>query len=95
MAARYHIWRIDNLNVLNDSQIQQPIYVPAASWTTGDVDPHELVIQADGSIVLVNTLWAPRKIAICRETGSDKPSPKHESLMGQPREIGIFRGALI
>jgi hypothetical protein len=36
---------------------------------------------------------APRKIAICRETGSDKPSPKYESLMGQPREIGIFRGA--
>ena len=58
MATRYQIWRLDNIKPPIDAHCLQPLYVPAASWTTGDIDPHELVVDDDGSLVLANTLFS-------------------------------------
>jgi uncharacterized protein (TIGR03032 family) len=59
MAARRQIWRLDNL--LAPRQLHEGgdrLYVPAASFTTGDVNAHELVIDAGGAPVFVNTAFS-------------------------------------
>jgi uncharacterized protein (TIGR03032 family) len=59
MAARRQIWRLDNL--LAPGQRHEGgdrLYVPAASFTTGDVNAHELVIDAAGAPLFVNTAFS-------------------------------------
>jgi GNAT superfamily N-acetyltransferase len=49
MAARCQLWRLDNL--LAPGQLHEGgdrLYVPAVSYTTGDVNAHELVLGPDG-----------------------------------------------
>jgi uncharacterized protein (TIGR03032 family) len=58
MATRRQIWRLDNL--LAPGQLHEGadrLYVPAASFTTGDVNAHELVVDAGGEPVFVNTAF--------------------------------------
>jgi uncharacterized protein (TIGR03032 family) len=59
MAARCQIWRLDNL--LGPGQLHEGgdrLYVPAISFTTGDVNAHELVLGADGQPIFVNTAFS-------------------------------------
>ena len=59
MAARCQIWRLDNL--LGPGQLHEGgdrLYVPAVSYTTGDVNAHEVVLGADGQPIFVNTAFS-------------------------------------
>jgi uncharacterized protein (TIGR03032 family) len=59
MAARCQLWRLDNL--LAPGQLHEGgdrLYLPAASYTTGDVNAHELVLGADGQPIFVNTAFS-------------------------------------
>jgi uncharacterized protein (TIGR03032 family) len=59
MAARCQLWRLDNL--LGPGQLHEGgdrLYVPAASYTTGDVNAHELVLGPDGQPIFVNTAFS-------------------------------------
>ncbi len=59
MAARCQIWRLDNL--LAPGQLHEGgdrLYVPAVSFTTGDVNAHEVVLTADGEPLFVNTAFS-------------------------------------
>jgi uncharacterized protein (TIGR03032 family) len=59
MAARCQLWRLDNL--LAPGQLHEGgdrLYVPAVSYTTGDVNAHELVLGADGQPIFVNTAFS-------------------------------------
>jgi uncharacterized protein (TIGR03032 family) len=59
MAARCQIWRLDNL--LGPGQLHEGgdrLYVPAVSYTTGDVNAHEVVLGQDGQPIFVNTAFS-------------------------------------
>ena len=59
MAARCQIWRLDNF--LSPGQLHEGgdrLYVPAACFTTGDVNAHEIVLGADGQPIFVNTAFS-------------------------------------
>jgi uncharacterized protein (TIGR03032 family) len=59
MATRCQIWRLDNL--LGPGQLHEGgdrLYVPAVSFTTGDVNAHEVVLGADGQPIFVNTAFS-------------------------------------
>ena len=59
MAARCQLWRLDNL--LAPGQLHEGgdrLYVPAACFTTGDVNAHEIVIDGDGQPIFVNTAFS-------------------------------------
>jgi len=59
MASRYQLWRFDNF--LAEGQSHEGgdrLYVPAASFTTGDVNAHELVLLPDGRPLFVNTAFS-------------------------------------
>lgn len=59
MASRCQLWRLDNL--LPPGQLHEGgdrLYVPAAGFTTGDVNAHELVLGADGVPIFVNTAFS-------------------------------------
>ncbi len=59
MASRSQIWRFDNL--LGPGQLHEGgdrLYVPAAGFTTGDVNAHEVVLGRDGRPIFVNTAFS-------------------------------------
>jgi uncharacterized protein (TIGR03032 family) len=59
MASRCHLWRFDNL--LTDGQLHNGadrLYAPAASFLTGEVNAHELVLNRSGTPLFVNTLFS-------------------------------------
>ena len=59
MAGRSHLWRFDNLlapGQQHDSADR--LYVPAASFLTGEVNAHELVLTANGDPLFVNTVFS-------------------------------------
>jgi len=59
MATRCQLWRLDNL--LAPGQLHEGgdrLYVPAAAFTTGDVNAHEAVLSADGQPIFVNTAFS-------------------------------------
>ncbi len=59
MATRCQLWRLDNL--LGPGQLHEGgdrLYVPAVSFTTGDVNAHEVVLGADGQLIFVNTAFS-------------------------------------
>ncbi len=59
MASRCQLWRLDNL--LAPGQLHEGgdrLYVPAAAFTTGDVNAHEVVLDADGQPIFVNTAFS-------------------------------------
>ncbi len=57
MSSLYQLWRFEN--VLAPGQPQDGydrLYVPQVAYTTGDLDIHDVAVDADGRIVFVNTL---------------------------------------
>ena len=59
MASRCQLWRFDNL--LDAGQTHEGgdrLFVPAASFTTGDVNAHEIATTRDGQPLFVNTAFS-------------------------------------
>jgi uncharacterized protein (TIGR03032 family) len=59
MASRCQLWRLDNL--LDSGQTHEGadrLFVPAASFTTGDVNAHEIATMPDGAPLFVNTAFS-------------------------------------
>ena len=59
MAGRSHLWRFDNLLAPGQHHDgADRLYVPAASFLTGEVNAHELVLTAEGTPLFVNTVFS-------------------------------------
>jgi uncharacterized protein (TIGR03032 family) len=56
MGTRYQIWRLEN--ALRGGEVHQGcdrLFVPRAGYTTGDLDTHDLAVDAAGRVVFVAT----------------------------------------
>jgi uncharacterized protein (TIGR03032 family) len=56
LNALHQLWRFEN--VLAPGELYQGadrLYVPRAGFTTGDLDIHDIVVEASGRVVFVNT----------------------------------------
>lgn len=72
VSSLYQIWRLEN--VLRPGEIVDGfdrLYVPQVGYTTGDVDVHDVALDADGKPVFVNTLFSC--LATVSETHSFVP----------------------
>lgn len=59
MAGRSHLWRFDNLLAPGQHHDgADRLYAPAASFLTGEVNAHELVLTAEGAPLFVNTVFS-------------------------------------
>jgi uncharacterized protein (TIGR03032 family) len=58
MSSKYQLWRFENR--LAAGQLHEgydALYVPQAAHTTGDLDIHDVAVEASGRVVFVNTLF--------------------------------------
>jgi uncharacterized protein (TIGR03032 family) len=58
MTSLYQLWRFENS--LEPGQIHEgydAVYVPQVGYTTGDLDLHDVAVDAKGRVVFVNTLF--------------------------------------
>jgi uncharacterized protein (TIGR03032 family) len=72
MSTLYQIWRFEN--ALEPGQLHQGydrLYLPQLSYVTGDLDVHDLAIDAEGQILFANTLFGC--LATVSETHSFRP----------------------
>ena len=59
MTSLYQLWRFENaLQPGENHQGYDRLYVPQLAYTTGDIDAHDVAIDADGRPVVVNTLFS-------------------------------------
>ncbi|MFV2067919.1 MAG: TIGR03032 family protein [Pirellulales bacterium] len=66
LSSLYQLWRLEN--VLQPGQVDNGfdrLYVPQVGYTTGDIDTHDVAVDADRRVVFVNTLFG------CLATVSD------------------------
>jgi uncharacterized protein (TIGR03032 family) len=69
MSTLYQLWRFENtLEVGQNHDGYDRLYVPRAAWTTGDVDAHDVTVDSNGRLIFVNTLFS------CLATVSEKHS---------------------
>ena len=69
LSSLYQLWRLENvLTTGQDDNGYDRLYVPQVGYTTGDVDVHDVSVDADGRVVFVNTLFG------CLATVSDRYS---------------------
>jgi uncharacterized protein (TIGR03032 family) len=69
MSSLYQLWRFEN--ALKPGQMHQGydrLYVPQVGYVTGDLDIHDIVIDRDGQLIFVNTLFS------CLATVCDRSS---------------------
>lgn len=72
MSSLYQIWRFENLFEAGQQQDGfDRLYLPQVGYTTGDLDVHDVAVDADGRLVFVNTLFGC--LATLSETHSFKP----------------------
>jgi len=72
LSSLYQLWRFENL--LEPGQLYQGydrVYVPQVAYTTGDLDIHDVAVDAAGQPVFVNTLFSC--LATVSETHSFVP----------------------
>jgi uncharacterized protein (TIGR03032 family) len=72
MSSLYQVWRFENL--FGAGQLQDDydrLYLPQVGYTTGDIDIHDMAVDANGKLVFVNTLFGC--LATLSETHSFKP----------------------
>lgn len=58
MSSLFQLWRFEN--VLEHGQLASGydrLYVPQLGYTTGDLDIHDVAVEASGRVVFVNTLF--------------------------------------
>ena len=59
MSSLYQLWRFENVLEPDRSHAgYDRLYVPQVGYTTGDLDVHDIAVDADGRIVFVNTLFS-------------------------------------
>ena len=59
LASQYQLWRFNNmLDEGGNYQGYDKLFAPQLGWTTGDVDVHDIGIDAKGQPVFVNTLFS-------------------------------------
>lgn len=69
MSSKYQLWRFENALVTGQQHLEHDrVYVPRVGYTTGDLDIHDIAVEADGRVVFVNTLFG------CVATLSDRLS---------------------
>jgi uncharacterized protein (TIGR03032 family) len=76
LASIAQIWRLENVlgpgQLANQDKLHyERLYVPRASFTTGDIDAHELAVGGDGRLIFVNTKYSC--LATTDEVHSFKP----------------------
>ncbi|MDP2901944.1 MAG: DUF4915 domain-containing protein [Methylovulum sp.] len=72
MSSLHQIWRFENMFTQGQQQDSYDrLYVPQMGYTTGDLDVHDMAVDADGHLVFVNTLYSC--LAILSGTHSFKP----------------------
>lgn len=58
MSSRYQLWRFENaLQAGQTADGYDRLYVPQVGYTTGDLDAHDVAVDADGRVIFVNTLF--------------------------------------
>ncbi|MBE9238219.1 TIGR03032 family protein [Anabaena aphanizomenioides LEGE 00250] len=56
MSTRFQIWRLDNFLLPGEThQEADRLYIPSQSYTTGDLNVHDLVLDATGTPLFINT----------------------------------------
>lgn len=72
MSSLYQVWRFENLFTHGEQQDgYDRLYLPQVGYTTGDIDIHDMAVDADGRLIFVNTLFGC--LATLSETHSFKP----------------------
>ena len=72
LSSLYQVWRFENVFTAGEVQDgYDRLYVPQVGYTTGDLDIHDLAIDASGQLIFVNTLFGC--LATLSETHSFKP----------------------
>lgn len=73
VAGETQIFRLENLlgEEENAANGEDALFSPQQSWFTGDLDCHDLAVDADGKLVFVNTLF--NCLATVSETHSFRP----------------------
>jgi len=69
LSCRYQLWRF--ANVLRPGQLYEGydrLYVPRVGYTTGDLDIHDIAVEASGRLVFANTRFG------CLATFSERDS---------------------
>ena len=56
MATRYSIWQLENRLADGEKHIGcDKLYVPSVSYTTGDLNVHDVVVDKNGQLLFINT----------------------------------------
>jgi len=59
VATLWQLWRFENaLKVGERHGLMDPYYVPQVAYTTGDIDVHDVAVDAAGNPVFVSTLFS-------------------------------------
>ena len=67
MSERYRLWQLDNALAPGETYNEyDKLYVPRVGHITGELDVHDLAVDADGRLIFVNTLYS------CLATLSDR-----------------------
>ncbi len=58
LSSQFQVWRLENvLRHGPDEQGFDRLFVPRVVYITGDIDVHDLAVDAEGRVVFVNTLF--------------------------------------
>lgn len=69
MSSQYQLWRLENaLSPGAWYQVYDRLYVPRAAYTTGDLDIHDIAVEAGGRVVFAATRFG------CLATLSERAS---------------------
>jgi uncharacterized protein (TIGR03032 family) len=69
MTSQFQVWRFENVRAPGTSTDgYDRLYVPRIAYTTGDIDAHDIGVDAEGRPLFVNTLFS------CLATVSDRHS---------------------
>lgn len=72
MSSLHQVWRFENVFTQGQQQDDfDRLYLPQVGYTTGDLDIHDMAVDADDRLIFVNTLFGC--LATLSETHSFKP----------------------
>lgn len=58
LSTLFQVWRFAAITGAGDYQGYDRLYSPRQSWITGDIDIHDIKIDAEGRVIFVNTLFS-------------------------------------
>lgn len=69
MTSQFQLWRLENVLAAGElAEGYDRLYVPRVGYVTGDIDAHDVAVDAEGRPVFVNTLFS------CLATVSERES---------------------